>query len=163
MNHVLFICIHNSARSQMAEAFLRLYGGGEFEAESAGMEPRPINPLVVEAMAEEGVDLSGKTSKSVFELFTKGRLFDYVVTVCSESVEESCPVFPGVTHRLHLPFPDPAGFTGSVDEKLAKVREVREAIKARIQEFIAWVRGDAAGRLGDSWQMASNPKTGSGG
>ena len=153
MKRVLFICIHNSARSQMAEEYLRLLAPDRFEPESAGMEPTTINPLVIEAMREEGIELLGKKTRSVFELFKQGRLFHYVITVCSESVEEKCPLFPGVTHRMHLPFPDPATFTGTHEEKLTQVREVRDAIKATIQEFIDWDAPGGEKPLGRTWDL----------
>lgn len=130
---VLFICVHNSGRSQMAEAFLRYYGGDAFEVTSAGLTPADhINPLVVEVMKEEGIDLTTKETRSVFELFRQGRLFEYVITVCNQAGEEGCPVFPGVTRRWHWPFPDPGAARGSRAEKLARVREIRDAIKERI-------------------------------
>lgn len=153
MKRVLFICIHNSARSQMAEEYLRLLAPDRFEAESAGMEPTAINPLVIAVMQEEGIDLSGKAPQSVFELFKQGRLYHYVITVCSESVEEKCPLFPGVTHRVHLPFPDPAAFIGTREEKMAQVREVRDAIKATIQEFIEWDVKGGEKPLGRTWDL----------
>ena len=103
---VLFICVHNSARSQMAEAFLRRMAGDGVTVESAGLDPTVVNPLVVAVMAEEDIDLSAKKTQKVFDLFRDGRLFDAVVTVCEESIEGQCPVFPGVTHRLHLPWPN---------------------------------------------------------
>lgn len=129
---VLFICVHNSARSQMAEAYLRQMSGEGVTVDSAGLDPTVINPLVVAVMAEEGMDLAGKTTRKVFDLFKEGRLYDYVVTVCEESLEGQCPVFPGVTHRLHLPFPDPAEVTGTEEERLAAVRRIRDAIKERM-------------------------------
>jgi arsenate reductase len=129
---VLFICRHNSGRSQIAEAYLRKYGGERIQVESAGFEPAgKVNPLVVEVMREEGIDLSRKMPQSVFGLFQQGRLFDHVITVCSDS-EGDCPVFPGITRRWHLPFPDPAAASGTHEQKLAQVREIRDAIKAMI-------------------------------
>ncbi|KHK01901.1 arsenate reductase ArsC [Desulfovibrio sp. TomC] len=132
---VLFICVHNSARSQMAEAYLRQMSGEGVTVESAGLDPTVVNPLVVAVMAEEGIDLAGKTTRKVFDLFKEGKLYDCVVTVCEESLEGQCPVFPGVTHRLHLPFPDPAEVTGSEEERLAAVRRIRDAIKERMAEL----------------------------
>lgn len=129
---VLFICVHNSARSQMAEAFLRKLGGDEFEVESAGLEPTEINPLVIEVMKEEGIDLSEATTQSVFELFKDGKLYDYVITVCDDTAEGRCPIFPGVVSRWHWPFPDPAEVTGSREEQLAEIRGIRDMIKKRI-------------------------------
>jgi len=98
---ILFICIHNSGRSQMAETFLKAVGGERFEVESAGLEPRPINPYVIEVMKEVGYDLSDNTSDSVIQFFKEGRLYDYVITVCDESVENNCPIFPGIVRRFH--------------------------------------------------------------
>ena len=134
---VLFVCVHNTARSQMAEAFLKEYGEDYFESESAGLEPGKLNPFVVDAMKEIGVDISTNKTKSAFDLWKAGRLFSYVITVCDESSAEQCPLFPGTVKRLQWSFPDPAVFTGSYEEKLAKVREVRDQIKQRILEFIS--------------------------
>ena len=134
---VLFVCVHNTARSQMAEAFLKKYGGDNFDAESAGLEPGKLNPFVVDAMKEIGVDISTNKTKSAFDLWKAGRLLSYVITVCDESSAEQCPLFPGTVKRLQWSFPDPAVFTGSYEEKLAKVREVRDQIKQRILEFIS--------------------------
>ena len=132
---VLFICAHNSARSQMAEAFLNQTCGEEFEAHSAGLEPGKLNPIVVEAMHEVGIDISGNKTKAVFDMFKSGQRFTYVITVCDETSAERCPIFPGVTKRLHWSFPDPSSFQGTNDEKLAKTREVRDIIKAKIEEW----------------------------
>ncbi len=137
---VLFICIHNSARSQMAEAWLNHIGGEMFEAESAGVEPGTLNPLVVEAMREAGLDLSGKKTQAVFDVFKTGRLFGYVVTVCDETSAEQCPVFPGVATRLHWGFPDPSVLTGSHDEKLAEVRKIRDEIRRKVEEWCEQIR-----------------------
>jgi arsenate reductase len=137
--NVLFVCIHNSARSQMAEAFLKQTCGDTFEAHSAGLEPGKLNPIVVEAMQEIGVDISGNKTKAVFDMFQSGKMFAYVITVCDEASAERCPVFPGVTRRLHWSFPDPAGFQGTHEEKLAKTREVRDLIQVKIEEWCAEV------------------------
>lgn len=134
---VLFICVHNSARSQMAEAFMNSLAEGAFLAESAGFEPGEINPLVTQAMAEDGLDISGNRSKSVFDLYKSGRIFDYVVTVCDDAREGQCPIFPGVTRRLHIPFTDPAALAGSHEKKLAEVRKIRDAIKDKVRELMA--------------------------
>jgi arsenate reductase len=133
---VLFVCNHNSARSQMAEAFLNHFGKDKFEAQSAGLEPGTLNPIVIEAMKEVGIDISNNKTKSVFDFFKQGRLFAKVVTVCNESSAESCPVFPGLASRLHWSFKDPSTFTGSHDEKLQMTRSVRDEIKSRITEFV---------------------------
>lgn len=129
---VLFVCVHNAARSQMAEAFLNAMGQERFQAASAGLEPTGINPLVVEAMAEVGLDLSGRSGRSVFTLFRGGALFDYVITVCDETSGQRCPVFPGIVKRLHWSFPDPARLTGGHEEILEGVREIRDQIKAQV-------------------------------
>ena len=134
---VLFVCIHNSARSQMAEAFLNQLGGDRYEAESAGLEPGRLNPVVVEAMREAGIDISGQPTKSVASMIARGPLFDYVVTVCDEASAERCPAFPGVGQRLHWPFPDPSGFTGTPEEKLAGTRAVRDAIRDKVAVWCA--------------------------
>lgn len=131
----LFVCIHNSARSQMAEAFLNSICGEFFEAHSAGIEPGKLNPIVVEAMREIGFDISSNKTKSVSEFLKTGKLFSYVITVCDETSAERCPIFPGVTTRLHWGFPDPSAFQGSSAEKLARTREVRDAIKQQIENW----------------------------
>lgn len=136
---VLFVCVHNSARSQMAEAFLNALAGDSFEAHSAGLEPGVLNPLAVEVMKEIGIDISQNKTKSVFDLFKKGELFSYVVTVCDAASAETCPIFPGlVTKTIHWSFEDPASFTGTHEERLERTRKVRDEIKRTIEE---WVRG----------------------
>jgi arsenate reductase len=134
---VLFVCVHNSARSQMAEAFLSEVGGNRFQAESAGFEPQPLNPLVVEVMREVGLDISQKKAKSVFELFKKGRNYHYVITVCDEASAEKCPIFPGAIQRHHWSFRDPAQLNGTQGEQLSQTRIIRDEIKARVKKFIA--------------------------
>jgi arsenate reductase len=135
---ILFICIHNSARSQMAEVFMNQLCGDKFEAHSAGLEPGKLNPLVVEAMQEIRIDISGNQTKAVAD-FTGGQTFAYVITVCDETSAERCPIFPGVTKRLHWGFPDPSSFAGTREEKMAKVRAVRDAIKKKIEAWCAEV------------------------
>jgi arsenate reductase len=126
---VLFICQHNSGRSQIAEAYLSQMAGGALQVESAGMAPAErVNPLVVKVMLEEGIDLSDKKPQSVFALFKAGKLYDHVITVCRDG-ESQCPVFPGITKRWHHPFPDPAAVEGSEEEKLNQVRKIRDGIK----------------------------------
>jgi len=132
---VLFVCVHNAARSQMAEAFMNHLCGDSYEAESAGLEPTEVNPLVIEATKEAGIDISGNMSKSVFNFFKEGRLYGFVITVCDETNAERCPIFPGITAKLHWSFEDPAAFTGSSEERLAKIRTLRDSIKARVLEF----------------------------
>jgi arsenate reductase (thioredoxin) len=132
---VLFICIHNSARSQMAEAWLNHTCGEMFEAESAGLEPGTLNPLVVEAMAEVGMDISKKKTQAVFDVFKSGKLFTYVITVCDETSAERCPIFPGVATRLHWSFPDPSTLAGSHREKLVRIREIQDEIRSKVEEW----------------------------
>ena len=134
---VLFLCTHNSARSQMAEALLRLEGGGRFAAFSAGTEPRPVHPLAVQVMKELGVDLSTARPRSVDEFL--GQPFDYVITVCDQAAER-CPVFPGPTTRLHWSFEDPSAATGSEAERLAVFRRVRDGLRERVRELVEAVR-----------------------
>lgn len=135
---VLFVCVHNAARSRMAEALLRDLGAGRFEVTSAGFEPREVNPVVVEALGQVGLTLpSTAPQPSVFELFRAGRHFHYVIGVCDEEHGQKCPLFPGVTQRLYWSFPDPATFVGTHDEKLARVVEVREAIRTRLEGWLS--------------------------
>jgi arsenate reductase (thioredoxin) len=136
---VLFICVHNSARSQMAEAWMNRVCGDFFEAESAGLEPGTLNPLAVQVMAEEGIDISRNKTRAVFDVFKSGTLFAFVITVCDETSAEKCPIFPGVTKRLHWSFPDPSVVTGASEEKLEQVRKIRDAIKEKIEEWCAEV------------------------
>lgn len=138
---VLFLCIHNSARSQMAEAFLKKHGGLRFHVESAGLEPGKLNPVVVEVMKETGIDISGNETNSVFDFFNEGRLYDYVVTVCDESSAERCPVFPGLTKRVHAGFTDPSSLTGSHEEKLVRTRNVRDEIETWVTGWIKKLEG----------------------
>lgn len=132
---VLFICVHNSARSQMAGALLNKRCGQYFEAQSAGLEPGTINPLVIEVLQELGIDISENKTQRVFDVLKSGQMFQFVVTVCSEAEAEGCPIFPGVAARLHWPFDDPSKFTGTHDERLEKTRRVRDAIHAKIDSF----------------------------
>ena len=132
---VLFVCTGNSARSQMAEAFLRKYGGDEFEVYSGGLEPKGINPYTERVMEEVGISLSAQYSKHIREYMGKVH-FGYVITLCDEA-EKSCPaIFPGMGQRLHWSFEDPAAIVGSDDERLAKFREVRDRIEQRIREWL---------------------------
>lgn len=132
---VLFLCTGNSARSQIAEAFLRKYAGDRFEVFSAGLVPKGINPLTVRVMDELGIALTGQTSKHLNQFICKID-FDYLITVC-DSAAEMCPVFPGMGIRLHWSFEDPAALQGTDQEKLAKFRQVRDQISQRIQSWLA--------------------------
>ena len=134
---VLFICVHNSGRSQMAEAYLKKIAGDQYDVESAGLEPaEQINPLVVQVMQEEGIDISGNRIQNVFELFKTGKLYDHVITVCDNATETRCPVFAGITRRWNWPFPDPAAVKGAESDKMHKIREIREMIKEKLVETV---------------------------
>ena len=134
---VLFVCVHNSARSQMAEAFLNHVAGDKFEAESAGLTPGQLNPVVVTVMQETGLDISHNSTNSVFEFLKQGKKYDFVITVCEQSASERCPLFPGKTQRLHWSFEDPSSFTGTEEEIKNRTRKVRDQIKTAIEDFIA--------------------------
>jgi arsenate reductase len=138
---VLFVCIHNSARSQMGEAFLKQAGGERFEVQSAGIEPGRLNPLVVQAMKEVGIDISGNETKEVSRFIEKGAAFDYVITVCDEASAERCPLFPGKGQRLHWGFPDPSALKGTDEEKLSAIRSIRDAIKEKVGSWSAALKG----------------------
>ena len=133
---VLFICIHNSARSQIAEAYLKQIAGDRFEVESAGLEPGKLNPLAVKAMREAGTDISRNTTQSVFDLFKGGKRFQYVISVCDDASAERCPIFPGVTTRMSWSFADPSAFTGTEQERLEQTIRVRDEIRERIRRWV---------------------------
>ena len=138
---VLFLCTHNSSRSQMAEGLLRARGGGRFVVYSAGTQPRGVHPLAIAAMREIGIDISeaaGHRAKGMGEF--AGQAIDLVVTVCDDAAEE-CPFFPGARRQEHWGFPDPSAATGSEEERLAVFRRVRDAIAARIEEFVGGADG----------------------
>jgi arsenate reductase len=128
---VLFLCTHNSARSQMAEGLLRHLGGERFEAFSAGTEATHVRPLAIEAMAELGIDVSQQESKTLDRYL--GEPFDAVITVCDQAAE-ACPVFPGAKRRLHWSLPDPSQATGTSEQQLAAYRQVRDDIRAHIEQ-----------------------------
>jgi arsenate reductase len=127
---VLFVCTHNSARSQMAEGFLRAFGGDRFEVASAGTEARGIHPFAIQAMAEEGIDISTHESKTIDRYL--GEPFDVVITVCDDA-PEACPVFPNARARRHWSFPDPSSAIGADEQRFAVFAEVRDAIRERIE------------------------------
>jgi len=135
MIKVLFVCIHNSARSQMAEAFTNLLGKGRVTAESAGLEPGKLNPFVVEVMKEKGIDISKNITKSVFDFYRSGKKYNYVITVCDEASGEKCPIFPGVNERIHWSFKDPSSFKGTNEEILGSTRLVRDEIENKVFEW----------------------------
>ena len=129
---VLFVCTGNSARSIMAEALLRHHGGDRFEVDSAGTEPKGVNPLTLRILAEAGIDASFARSKSVHEFL--GQPFDYVVTVCDQA-RQVCPVFPGVHESLHWGYEDPAEAEGTEEQRLAVFRRVFIQLGERVQQF----------------------------
>ncbi len=134
---VLFVCVHNSARSQMAEALLNRLAGDKFEAESAGLEPGKLNPLAVDAMKKINIDISNKKTQNVFNLVKAGRSFAYVITVCDEATAERCPIFIGITKRLHWSFPDPSSLHGTYEEKLEQTITIRDQIARKIESSLA--------------------------
>lgn len=136
MIRVLFVCVHNAARSQMAEAFLNHWGAGHFIAESGGITPGTLNPLAVQVMAEKGIDISQQRPKAVFDLYKEGRKYDYVITVCEKEAAERCPIFPGRNIRIEWSFPNPANLTGTEEEKLAQMRQIRDDIERHVLAFI---------------------------
>lgn len=133
---VLFLCTGNTARSQMAEGWLRKVAGERFEVYSAGLEPSVVNPLTIRVMEEAGVDMGGAYSKSLGEFIGKVH-FGYLITVCSKA-EEKCQIFPGMGVRLHWPFDDPAAVAGTEEERLAFFRKVRDEIR---EQVAGWVEG----------------------
>ena len=137
---VLFVCIHNSARSQMAEALLNRLYGERFEAESAGLTPGTLNPIAVKVMEEKGIDISHNQTHDVFDYFTSGRRYSYVITVCDEASGERCPIFPGIAANLHWSFDDPSSFQGTEAERLDKTREVRNHIEKAIRSWVSSLR-----------------------
>ena len=132
---VLFVCVHNSARSQMAEAYLKKANPKAYDVFSAGLKPGNLNAAVVEAMKQDGIDISGNRTKSIKEFLDAGVEFDHVITVCDETSAEQCPVFFGKGDRIHWGFEDPSGLDGSFDEKLVRVRQIRDQIKAKVTDW----------------------------
>jgi len=136
MKKVLFVCIHNSARSQIAEALLKKYYGDIFDVSSAGFEPASLNPTVIEVLKnEESLDISSNSVDSVFDFFKQGKAFNYVITVCDETKAQKCPLFPGVNHKINWSFEDPNSFKGSKEEVYNKVKKVYLDIKNEIIKF----------------------------
>ena len=135
-HRILFVCIHNSARSQMAEAFLKKHGGEAYEVESAGLEPGRMNPNVVTVMQEVGIDLSKKGTQGVFDLYKKGTTYNAVVTVCDGASAEKCPVFAGGGKRIAWSFEDPSSYKGTQEEVLRHTRKVRDEIEKTVLKFV---------------------------
>lgn len=134
---IMFVCIHNSARSQMCEAFVRHYAPDRFDVHSSGIESGTFNPLVVRAMEEIGVSMEGQYAKPARHYIDRHKPFDYVVTVCDESNAERCPLFPGKSERMHWGFPDPSALQGTDEQKLAGIRPIRDAIHKRVSEWLS--------------------------
>ena len=133
---VLFLCVHNSARSQIAAAYLKKFGGDQFEVDSAGLEPGTLNPLAIEVMKQDRIDISENPTNNVFNYFKEGKWFDYVITVCDKSASDRCPIFPGMKEKVNWSFEDPSQFTGTREEKLQQTRIVRDKIKIAVHQFI---------------------------
>lgn len=133
---ILFVCIHNSARSQIAEALVNHFYSDYFIAESAGLEPGSLNPLVIKSMQELNIDISNNQTNDVFSFFQEGRKYDFVITVCDEASGQRCPVFPGALRKINWSFEDPSSLSGSEEEKLKKINKIRDAIKKKIDENI---------------------------
>ena len=131
---VLFLCVHNSARSQMAEGMLRVWGGDRYEALSGGSEATRVRPEAIAVMDELGIDLRGQRSKAVLEF--AGQHIDWAITACDEN-QEACPVFPAATHHEYWPFDDPSRATGSDAERLAEYRRVRDELAVKVRDFLA--------------------------
>ena len=133
---VLFVCVHNSARSQIAEAYLNHYAGDKYSAESAGLEPGVLNPYVIKVMQEDGIDISGNHTKSAFDFFKIGKMFEYIITVCDKTAAERCPVFPGIKQRIGWSFADPSKLKGTDEEILDGTRAIRDEIKSKLREWL---------------------------
>ena len=136
MMRVLFLCIHNSARSQMAEAYLKKFGGNNFVVESAGLEAGKLNPLAVEAMRLDEIDISKNETHLVDQFYIERRQYDFVITVCDEANAARCPIFPGPHKKINWSFTDPSSLSGTYEEKLMQTIEVREKIKNSVLNFI---------------------------
>ena len=135
MLKVLFVCIHNSARSQMAEAFFNKYASNGDIAESAGVKTGILNPYIIRAMAEKEFDISNNATKSAFDLYKEGRRFSHVIAVCDEATQQ-CPIFPGVRKVISWSLEDPSSFQGSDEEIMAQVRVIRDTIEQKVKKFL---------------------------
>lgn len=138
---VLFVCVANSFRSQVAETILNYKYGEVFEAESAGFKEKAINPIAIDVMKEYGIDITNNSVDKLMDFYNQGRKYQYVITVCNRAEEEDCPIFPGVVNRLSWgEFGDPDNFMGSYEEKLSKARKLRDSIEKKIDEFINTIK-----------------------
>ena len=133
---VLFLCIHNSARSQMGEAYLKKFANDLFMAESAGLEAGTLNPFAIKAMAIDGIDISQNKTKNVFDFHREGKSFDFVITVCDEANASRCPLFTGPHKKINWSFEDPSSFTGTEEEQLIMTIKIRDQIKTAVLDFI---------------------------
>jgi arsenate reductase (thioredoxin) len=140
--------VHNSVRSQIAEAILNSLAGDRFEAQNAGLSPGPLNPLAIAVMTEWGIDISTNQTKNVFELVKRGELFSCVITVCDATSAEKCPIFAGIMERIHWSFEDPSSFMGTSEEKLEKARKLRDTIRAKIEAWLQHLEGGVRTRDG---------------
>ena len=142
MRKILFVCVHNSGRSQMAQGFLNHLCGDRFFAESAGITPaKAVKPQVVKVMQEAGIDISGNKPRSVFDVYKSGEVFSYIITVCDQASAEQCPVFLGLIKQIHWSFPDPSNLKGTEDEKLEQLRQIRDSIRDKILSWCSEVAG----------------------
>lgn len=142
---VLFVCVHNSARSQMAEELLRKMAGDRFEVESAGIDPGILNPIVVDVLKkEEGIDINEKKTRAVLDVLTSGKRFDYLITVCDKEAVERCPSLPRASVGVHWSFADPSKFAGSYEEKFQATRKIKEEIKTRLKDWLKAVDQNSA-------------------
>lgn len=130
---VLFLCTGNSARSQMAEGLMRSLTQGNWQIRSAGVISSYVHPLAIRVMEEIGIDISGQTSKSVEEFVNEA--FDYIITLCDHAAM-ACPIFPRGGKRIHWSFEDPAAVIGTIEERMAAFRKIRDAIKAKLEDFL---------------------------
>jgi len=146
MVRVLFVCVHNSARSQMGETYLNDFGKGLFVAESAGIEAGTLNPNVIDVMKEDGYDISNNQTDSVFDFFKQNRQYSFVIKVCDEIHGQKCPIFPHALNDLYWNIEDPSAFIGSKEDVLEKTREIRDQIKAKVLAFIEEYRTFAENR-----------------
>lgn len=152
---VLFVCIHNSARSQIAQALLKKYGGNLFEVESAGFEPSSLNPLAIDILKnEENIDISNNQTNEVFDFFRQGKHFNFVIAVCDEGNAQKCPIFPGLNYRLHWSFPDPSLLQGDENEKYQQIKEIYISIKQEVLKFIELVKeNQLKDNLPNNWKI----------
>lgn len=133
---ILFVCVHNSARSQMAEAFMNKLADGRYIAESAGIKRGLLNQYVVKAMAETGIDISKNKTDSVFEFFKEGRMYHYVFRVCDPEIAERCPVFPDILECINWNVPDPTSLRGTEEDIMEKTRKVRDIIRKKVEDWL---------------------------